>query len=142
MYYPEFSAYDALGEYSILGTVRIGWLDKKYDFTTGDTSYDFKNRLFSLCHNSVRTTRGFHQCQFCDLPPYEPIVEEWHGEKIWLGSAEIRVFCQDKTYASPNLVFHYVVEHDYCPPEEFIEAVLQGPLPKTTEYEKLINRLP
>ncbi len=29
-----------------------------------------------------------------------------------------------KVYAAPSLVHHYVVAHDYRPPDEFIAAVL------------------
>jgi len=40
-------------------------------------------------------------------------------------------------YAAPDLIYHYVVEHHYCPPDEFIQAVLEGPLPGSLEYEAL-----
>jgi len=55
-----------------------------------------------------------------------------------LGSAEIRVVGQDGTvYAAPDLIYHYVVVHDYRPPEEFIQAVMETPLPGTQEHEIL-----
>lgn len=48
---------------------------------------------------------------------------------MWLGSAEIRVKAKDgRIYAAPNLIYHYVAEHDYDPPKEFIEALLQRSL--------------
>ena len=40
------------------------------------------------------------------------------------GSAEIRVRGANRVYAAPELVYHYVVAHQYKPPREFIEAVL------------------
>jgi hypothetical protein len=58
--------------------------------------------------------------------------DEW----ITIGSAEIRVFGHDgRVYAAPNFIYHYVVVHHYQPPEEFVEAVLAGPLPRSPEYE-------
>jgi hypothetical protein len=32
------------------------------------------------------------------------------------------------------MIYHYVVDHHYLPPEEFISAVLDGPLPDSPEY--------
>ena len=44
-------------------------------------------------------------------------------EELRLGSAEIRVFGREEgTYAAPDLIYHYVVDHHYLPPEEFIKA--------------------
>ncbi|WP_405683310.1 hypothetical protein [Streptomyces sp. NBC_00057] len=44
--------------------------------------------------------------------------------EVWLGSAEIRVRGADGTLCTaPNLVIHYITEHQYCPPEEFCRAV-------------------
>ena len=57
------------------------------------------------------------------------------NDELWLGSAEIRVFSNEGvTYAAPNLIYHYIVDHHYLPPEEFIRAVLEGPLPDSPEY--------
>ena len=38
------------------------------------------------------------------------------------------------TYAAPNLIYHYVVDHQYLPPDAFVRAVLDGPLPGSPEY--------
>ncbi len=54
-----------------------------------------------------------------------------------LGSAEIRVVYEGKTYAAPNMIYHYVVKHHYRPPDEFIQAVLKGSLPGSPEYESV-----
>jgi len=32
------------------------------------------------------------------------------------------------------MIYHYVVDHRYLPPEEFIRAMPEGPLPDTPEY--------
>ncbi len=45
---------------------------------------------------------------------------------------------QDGTvYAAPDLIYHYVVAHHYRPPDEFIQAVMETPLPGSQEYEVL-----
>jgi hypothetical protein len=37
-------------------------------------------------------------------------------------------------FAAPEMLSHYVEAHGYRPPDEFIVAVLQSPLPGTAEY--------
>jgi len=48
------------------------------------------------------------------------------GSDVPLGHAEIWVEREDGTQiAAPNLVYHYVTEHQYRPPDYFIDAVLR-----------------
>jgi len=62
-------------------------------------------------------------------------------ETLEVGFAEIRVFGRNgKIYAAPNLIYHYVTAHSYRPPDEFIQAVLEGRQPDTPEYENLLRQ--
>jgi hypothetical protein len=73
----------------------------------------------------VLATRGVHDCQCCDIPGFGVEVFR-HDNRIWLGNAEIRVEANDgRAYAAPTLIYHYVSEHDYDPPKEFVEALLR-----------------
>lgn len=94
------------------GTVNIGWLAPEHPFPTGPTSEDFRAKLGQLCERRVKQTRGFHPCYFCN------------GRKRPTSSAEMRVAGSERVYAAPSLMHHYVVAHEYRPPEEFIAAVL------------------
>jgi len=59
-----------------------------------------------------------------------------------LGSAEIRVISgQGQLYAAPNLIYHYVVSHNYSPPPEFVLAVLEGPCPPEEGYYHLLTKM-
>jgi hypothetical protein len=100
-------------EEELPGTVNIGWLDRGQPFPVGKTSAQFRAKLMDLCRRPVKQTRGFHSCPFC------------RGRNRPRGSAEIRVRGTGRVYAAPTLVHHYVTVHQYKPPEEFIEAVLQ-----------------
>lgn len=40
-----------------------------------------------------------------------------------LGSAEIDVVGDQQVLAAPDLIVHYVVDHSYQPPEQFVRAV-------------------
>jgi hypothetical protein len=93
-------------------TVNIGWLDVNHPFPTGQTSEEFRAKLGQLCRLRVNQTRGFHPCYFCK------------GREGPGSSYEIRVTGDGRVYAAPSLVHHYVVGHNYRPPDEFIAAVL------------------
>ena len=83
--------------------------------------------------------RGYSRCELCSQPAEWPITVTSNGKSINLGSAEIRVISKnDKIYASPNLIFHYIVNHQYLPPPEFIDAVLTGYLPNSEKYDSAI----
>ncbi len=138
MYLLDLSPYPNKKEYSSLGTLSIGWLDRSYAYPQGEVEEKFRRRLLAFCLHPVILTRGFHRCNLC-TPPTRISVHVDNRE-IYLGSAEIRVFYRDKVYAAPDLIYHYIVLHRYLPPEEFIEAVLAGPLPHTRQYEEFKRR--
>src|SRR5262249_44600355 len=94
------------------GTVNVGWLDRRHPFPTGETSAEFRDRLQRLCRRRLKRTPGGHPRAFCK------------GRDKLHSSAEIRVAGNRRVYAAPELVHHYVVAHDYRPPDEFIAAVL------------------
>jgi|YNPNPStandDraft_1061719.scaffolds.fasta_scaffold37064_2 hypothetical protein len=126
-------------EFQVWGTLSIGWLSRHVPYPKGSTLANFQDRLFVFCLNPVLRTRGFHTCEFCSSPaPFLTYVKH-RDREIGLGAAEIRVIYRNRVYAAPDLIYHYVVEHQYCPPEEFIEAVLQGPLPGSTEYNLFLE---
>lgn len=140
MYKPDLSPFPIEKEHQAFGTLCVGWLTKKEPYSQGWTSEEFRERLFAFCLRPVFMVRGFHVCEFCSPPPKYMICVERGGRKVWLGNAQIRVFYQDWVYAAPNLIYHYVTEHQYRPPEEFIEAVLKGPLPGSPEYEAFLDK--
>jgi hypothetical protein len=100
--------------------VNIGWLDQDHPYLMGPTTPEFQERLTFFCHNPPErfVTKGSHACEFCGRVR---------------GGNEIRVIGDEKTYAAPVLVFHYVIVHEYRPPDEFIEAVMRAPLPDSDE---------
>jgi hypothetical protein len=116
--------------YSYLDTERfdrllnVGWLDEHHPFPTDVPSDELLSALFHACEVRVHQTRGLHPCSLCAKPKY-PVEEVWKGKSLNLGSAEIRVKSRrGPIFAAPNLIFHYVKEHHYCPPRVFIDALL------------------
>ncbi len=137
-YYPDLSPYT----YSDFGkgdhTLNVGWLDIIQPYPEGSVSDAFLECLWGFCRWHVVTMRGFHLCQFCNVPT-ETVPTIQRGDEVFkAGYAEIRVFGKDDIeYASPDLIYHYINEHGYLPPQEFIDAVLTSPFPDSQEYRKL-----
>jgi hypothetical protein len=125
MYMPDMSPYtDESTERELLA---VGWLEKGHPFTKGAVSEAFLDALFDACVNKqVNLMRGWHPCGLCSNAPY-PIKEHRNGINVSLGHSEIRVTdATGNQYASPQLIYHYVIHHQYQPPAKFIEAVLRG----------------
>jgi len=142
MYFTDLTKYTYSENDSIDSLVNIGWLSVDHDFITGEVSDVFLEKLWEYSHFAIASKRGFHTCDLCDAPlkPESPIIE-YSSESLKVGSAEIRIFGKSgKIYATPNLLFHYITEHSYVPPEEFIHSVENGLNPYSEEYRnKLTN---
>lgn len=140
-YYPDFSEYRYHQAGIKKGTVNIGWLEARCDFTRGTPSKEFLSKLWQYCKIPFVQTRGFHDCPFCKFPANGIQRVEFEGEVLNLGSGELRVFGEDGIiYACPSLIFHYVKDHFYKPPNVFIEAVVsQSAIPMAEYKNKLIT---
>lgn len=102
----------------------VGWLSKSSDTPKGDVSTEFVNALERLlATHRVNQMRGYHVCEFCSKSPL--VHQTRSGKRIMLGSAEIWIPQPDQRliYAAPDLIHHYVLEHAYLPPGDFIRAV-------------------
>lgn len=95
--------------------IAVGWLDIQHPFETGDVSADFINMLsLKKDTNITEFYMGSHTCQFCT------------NKHPYAGNGTVFVTYNNITYAAPEMILHYVVKHKYKPPQEFIDAVLNG----------------
>ncbi len=69
--------------------------------------------------------RGKHMCEFCER------VSD---------TGELFIPTPTRLYLAPVMIGHYVADHDYCPPAEFIEAVLTCPAQASPEFFELVQR--
>jgi hypothetical protein len=126
MYFPDLSPYEYFqGESQ---SFNVGWHDAEHPYSTGEVPIEFCNRLQQLVLSPVSQTRGFHYCQFCKDELAMNTGAEMRAARLVgrIGSAEIRVVSQNgRTYAAPMMIYHYVTAHNYRPPDEFIQAVLE-----------------
>lgn len=124
-----------------INTFNVGWLEGE-GFPRGIVPDGFIKNLWEYVKYPVFMTRGFHKNIELDGEKTRIIVN-CQGYTIRLGNAEIRVVDSknDKIYASPNLIMHYIVNHNYLPPNEFIDAVMLGPKPNSEKYGSVISSI-
>jgi hypothetical protein len=78
-------------------------------------------------------TAGWHDCEMCPGPEawypngqVGPVVS-WRGQKRRIyGHGHYLVRHGTKVFMAPALLLHYIVDHSYCPPDEFHHAVRDG----------------
>lgn len=140
-YFEDLSIYNYSNELNDT-SINIGWLDGKYEFHRGKVTDEFLTSLWEYIKIPINRTRGIHQDILLENGE-RVFVAKYQGYSIILGSAEIRVIdvnC-DKIYAAPNMILHYIINHQYLPPRCFINAVINGPKPDSDCYKKvLINK--
>jgi hypothetical protein len=116
----------------------IGWLEHPEPFNTGAVPDELIPRLKAII-DKTRTVysqykfRGIQRCSICEfagLPSPGPI---WSPENIFVPG-------QDAVYAAPGGIVHYIEEHSYLPPPEFVKAVLRCPDCGTDEYLKALRK--
>jgi hypothetical protein len=103
-------------------------LSSDQPFNTGTVPADFLVRLKQFVDQSGESADalwfggfgGYHTCELCDRA---------HG------SANFGVPDKGLLFVVPEMVVHYIVEHEYLPPADFIKAVMRSPLPESEEYQ-------
>lgn len=140
-YFRDLTPYDyGAADSSATSTLNIGWLAAGVDFAKTSPDIHFVDRLWRYCKVSIGQTRGLHECELCCSR--EANVARRNEEELLLGSAEIRVVAGwGQLYATPNLIYHYVVSHNYSPSPEFVQAVLAGWCPPDDGYYELLSNL-
>jgi len=142
----------------------VGWLWRGQSYTKGHVSShliqkikeilfldlknseDKRNGIFdrdrAICIHSMYVRGRPHHCQFCDKGEIrvKPTNLEYYTgscEKI-LGNNEVSIPALEKRefYVFPTMIYHYIVEHDYQPPQEFLEALNAFDLSKPYDIDE------
>ncbi len=109
------------------GCVAVGWLHPDHPYSRSPVPADFVVRLKEFVRAWGKSVSalgwgirmGFHTCEFCDKAS---------------ASGTFGVPAGDRVFYVPEMIVHYVEQHGYAPPAEFIAAVMACPLPGTQEY--------
>ena len=106
------------------GILAVGWLNFHEPFEQDKTPPGLVDKLKEL--PVTRLCRGSHFCPWCILRHTSGPEESPYGNpNIARGNGEIWVEGEDKIYAAPFMIIHYIEEHNYLPPQEFIDAVMK-----------------
>jgi len=88
--------------------VKVAWLDKGKPYAKGKCPPEFIEKLKK--QNPKIRTKGWHDCPFCGNAKSS---NQFHFQK------------KGKTfYDVPQMIIHYIEEHDYMPPQELIDCVM------------------
>jgi hypothetical protein len=115
-----------------ISVLNVGWLSSSVSYTTGNIYDDFIKKLRRLVVNSesspfkpiVWRSRGQDSCPLCLLRDF--VLEDNENTEI-LGSSEFFIPCYSKKnsyFISPSLIYHFIADHNYLPPEQFINSVM------------------
>jgi hypothetical protein len=108
MYFEDL--YEEKNNYNDVIKVKVAWLDTVAPFTTGDCPQEFVNKLKKIKPKIY--TKGWHTCPFCrDATSSTQFLIPVPGEN-------------KKFYDVPYMIIHYIEEHNYLPPQEFIDTVM------------------
>ena len=125
MYFQDHSIYSYSAENELKNGVNIGWLSSKIPFNTGQTSIHFKNKLFDIIYlRQSNIMRGIHECDFCESKREIFIGRDDRNVLLGYGEIWIPSIDNDAIYVSPTLIYHYIKQHNYLPPDSYIESVL------------------
>lgn len=137
MKHHDLTPYPGPARLALVPTYCVGWLDRRNDFHCADIDEFVPSVIWQLCRRVVAVTRGPVGCPICGVAR---VVASYQDDTILLGMGEIRVFDEDRAYASPDLIFHYITVHGYAPPQSFVSALLRQPMPWSGEYARLLGR--
>lgn len=130
MYFPDLSEYAYGRTPPQRHILNVGWLSKDHPHCQGVVPAELPLRLAELVRSPVNLYRGSHLCEFCPAPPtfLSPGgIRMINPPPETRGNGEVRIRAHDgMVYVAPVLIYHYVAVHGYLPPDQFIEAVMNG----------------
>ncbi len=127
-----------VGEVSLpagLQLYAVGWIEEA-GFTTGDVPDECVEALIAAYPGKIIPdgTRGWHVCTLCKVEMPKPV---WKGKTIDVaGTGQYLVRSEQAVYMAPALLLHYILDHHYCPPQVFIDAVHNGKFMTIDDLEK------
>lgn len=120
---------DSLNKYAIENNhptinhkpVAVGYLDITEEYRKGPVSGNFINKLRQVWDTGGRLmSMGHHDCEFC--------IDEGNYEGRATSSSEKIIIDEENNieYKFPEMIFHYIEEHSYQPPEDFVLFILKS----------------
>lgn len=110
----------------------VGWLEHPHEFRKGTAPNGLVAKINEMAKQtnavySGATFRGLHHCSHC-------IAEGLPASPLSGSCVNIFVPAIKVVYAAPAGIVHYIEEHSYEPPKEFVEAALRCPDCRSEAY--------
>lgn len=124
--------------------IAVGWLSDQEPYAKGPVSPEFVDKLFDLIETIWDPVqfRGYHECEFCGRGNFKMTDEKGRCAR---GIGHTNLFVPTGhprwLFAAPSMILHYVVDHEYSPPETFQKAVLACPRTRDVEYFRTMEQL-
>ena len=139
MYYPDLHTECDID--SGPDTRAVGWLSPEQPFPVRPANPGF----LACLSRHVETAWGPaaslspQRCEFCGQPLRRKLRREQYpgmaSEALWIPTA-------GAVYVAPAAILHYVSEHSYSPPAQFVLALLACPPQGSRHYFALLRGLP
>ena len=125
------------------GAIAVGWLERGHSYSKGDVPLEFFERLCELLIDpwTFIAQAGMHDCHFCRFSG-GGVARFKNFQISGRGNGFLFVPHETTIYASPASIAHYIDSHEYRPPDQFIEAVMQCPKMRSIEYMRALLRTP
>ena len=127
MHADELQPYDYRLPYALDNVFMVGWIDSSHAYNTGQVAEAVLGKLWTMIRTRsstldlhVNTIRGVHPCT---ISSEDVRTTDATGKPTFLGMSEIWVPHGSRWYAAPSLVVHFIEDHGYLPPVEFLNAI-------------------
>ena len=83
--------------------------------------------------------KGWHRCELC--PPSSDLFTRfaWKGQPTPVGVANVFIPGDGFLWVAPSMIVHYIADHGYRPPDDFLAAVDACPPMKSSAYRAAID---
>ena len=138
-WYRDLSPFVDFGDERAGKLLAVGWLMPSESYPKGEMPESVFEKLCQLLQNSWNPVlpAGFHQCEFCRFTGGG--ISHFKNYKVSaLSCVSLYVPGDGVIYVAPESVAHYIDAHNYCPPKEFCDAVMNCPEMRSVTYLKAI----
>lgn len=108
----------------------VGWLEAGHPHQQGPVPDEFLARLKEHVAKAYQPMVfwGFHECSLCS------------DSQRRTGDSNLLIPTAQLLYVAPEMIVHYIEDHGYRPPLEFIDAVTACPEQESPRYTALLAR--
>lgn len=158
MRYPDLAPHITVSENPQV-LLNVGWLDGCFEYQQGATDFNLMLKLltltlFNLDQRPIAKQFGRHQhprnivvhtnhrqgspfnCPYCHIPIQ--LIDD-QSRVMYLGRNDMHLPNADRSiiFRFPTLLYHYMIEHNYLPPVDFLNALAAFNLNKSYDCKRI-----